>query len=206
MTRASKRPHPTGNLAPRTPRGEKARSKLLQAAIDEFAKRGFHATRVSDIVRRAGVSQPSFYIYFETKDEIYRVLLRTMHDELIALVKKARLPPRLGHEAVASATVRSVTTFLEYFAANKNLCIIGYFQSNDADALKSKIVQLTAENIDAEKSAGYFRGAVESTLLAECMHGSIERLIKTRLLTGQRTPKRLANDIIAIFMSGIQTP
>ena len=144
-------------------------------------------------------------MYFRTKEEIYRILVQKFHDELIAIVKAARLPLGLDRERVRLAAARSVTAFLEYFAENKNLCIIGYFQSSDADALKSEIVKLNAANIDAEKSAGYIRADVDSTLFAECMHGGAERLIKTRLFTGQRTAKKLANDIVTIVMGGAQT-
>jgi TetR/AcrR family fatty acid metabolism transcriptional regulator len=190
----------TGVLIPKTSRGEKARSKLLQAAVETFAKRGFHATKISDIVRRAGVSQPSFYMYFASKDAIYRSLLSQAHEELLALIKAIRLSPRLDPNKVESGTVNSLTAFLEYFSTNPDLSKIAYFQSAEAEKLKSTVVRMMARNIDAEKRSGYFRSGIDSTFLAECIHGSLERLIPKRLLTGQYTPKKLAEEVASVFI------
>ncbi|MCC7383526.1 MAG: TetR/AcrR family transcriptional regulator [Deltaproteobacteria bacterium] len=46
------------------------RKQILRAAIDVFAERGFHKTRVSDIARRAGVAYGLIYHYFPSKDAV----------------------------------------------------------------------------------------------------------------------------------------
>ena len=51
-----------------------ARAVLLEAARDVFVGRGFHGTRVDDIVEAAGVSHGAFYRYFKNKDEIAHLL------------------------------------------------------------------------------------------------------------------------------------
>ncbi len=45
--------------------------RLVAAATDLFAVRGYHATRVSDIVRQAGVAQGTFYLYFAHKEALF---------------------------------------------------------------------------------------------------------------------------------------
>ncbi|MCF6094280.1 TetR/AcrR family transcriptional regulator [Microaerobacter geothermalis] len=51
------------------------RESLLEAAVTCFAKKGFHGTRVSDIVAEAGVAQGTFYWYFKSKEEIFSELI-----------------------------------------------------------------------------------------------------------------------------------
>jgi AcrR family transcriptional regulator len=51
-----------------------ARTALVRAAREVFAARGFHGTRVVDVVAAAGVSHGAFYRYFTGKDEIARLL------------------------------------------------------------------------------------------------------------------------------------
>ncbi len=46
------------------------KARLLQSALDLIASRGYHPTKVSDIVARAGVSQAAFYLYFKSKLDI----------------------------------------------------------------------------------------------------------------------------------------
>ncbi len=67
-----------------------ARSPVLDALIDAgrtvFVKRGYHATRVDDIVAAAGVSHGAFYHYFKNKDQLARMLAaRAMRNVALTL-------------------------------------------------------------------------------------------------------------------------
>ena len=55
--------------------------RLLEAGLTEFRDRGFRAARVDDIVRRAQSSHGTFYLYFSSKEDLFRALLRdALHD------------------------------------------------------------------------------------------------------------------------------
>jgi AcrR family transcriptional regulator len=49
--------------------------EIVQAAMEVFADRGFAAARLEEIARRAGVSKGALYLYFETKEEIFRAVV-----------------------------------------------------------------------------------------------------------------------------------
>ncbi|MDA8403566.1 MAG: TetR/AcrR family transcriptional regulator [Desulfobacteraceae bacterium] len=53
-------------------REPKTKAALIEAAIKIFEQKGFQHARVSDIVSAAGVAQGTFYIYFRSKEEIFR--------------------------------------------------------------------------------------------------------------------------------------
>lgn len=63
-------------------KGERTRSRLLQAALDVFRKHAFHAARVSDICQAAGISQGAFYIYFRDKDDVAAELMKVLLERL----------------------------------------------------------------------------------------------------------------------------
>ena len=65
---------------PKTARGERTRNKLLDAAEGAFGENGFHATSIGDITRRASVALGTFYVYFDSKDEIFRALVAHMSE------------------------------------------------------------------------------------------------------------------------------
>jgi AcrR family transcriptional regulator len=65
------------------------RAQLLVAARDVFAAQGYHAAAMDDIAEKAGVSKPVLYQHFPGKLELYRALLTTYADELVASVQKA---------------------------------------------------------------------------------------------------------------------
>ena len=91
---------PASTREPRTARGEATRQKLLEAAESLFGQRGFHATAVGDITRRAGVGQGTFYLYFESKEEVFRELIRDLsHGLRLALHRAVEgIPDRLDAE------------------------------------------------------------------------------------------------------------
>lgn len=98
-------------------RAEMTRRKLLEAAETVIGEQGFFRSSISDITRQAGVAQGTFYIYFKSKEEIFRELVRTMsHDlrralqEAVAPIEDRRLAERVGFE-----------TFLTFAAQRRNL-------------------------------------------------------------------------------------
>jgi len=48
------------------------KEQLIDAAVHIFHQKGFQKTRISDIVSEAGVAQGTFYLYFRSKEEIFR--------------------------------------------------------------------------------------------------------------------------------------
>mgnify|MGYP001205147947 FL=1 len=62
-------------MSPRSPeqyeeiRGEK-KSLIMQVALEEFAEKGFHATTINSISKRAGISKGLLYNYFKGKDDL----------------------------------------------------------------------------------------------------------------------------------------
>lgn len=68
----------TSDRIPKTPKGRKTREKLLSAAENEFGKKGFHEAAISGITQRAGVALGTFYVYFSSKEEIFRALVDHM--------------------------------------------------------------------------------------------------------------------------------
>jgi AcrR family transcriptional regulator len=53
-----------------------AHEALIEAARDEFARRGVEGARVEDIARRAGVSKGAFYLHFHSKEGVFREILQ----------------------------------------------------------------------------------------------------------------------------------
>jgi len=63
---------------PKTERGRRTLRRLLDAAAEEFGARGYHETAISNITQRAGVGLGTFYVYFKSKEEVFRALVADM--------------------------------------------------------------------------------------------------------------------------------
>src|SRR3954454_22806619 len=57
-------------------RKEARPGEILEAALDCFAERGFAATRLEDVAARAGVSKGTAYLYFASKEELFKAVVR----------------------------------------------------------------------------------------------------------------------------------
>ncbi len=60
------------------------KKRLINSAIKLFSKNGYFNTKVSDIVKDAGVAQGTFYLYFKSKEEIFIYIV----EEIIGKIKK----------------------------------------------------------------------------------------------------------------------
>jgi len=58
-------------------RKEERPQEITQAALAAFAENGYAATRVDDVAKRAGVSKGLLYLYFKTKEELFKAVVRS---------------------------------------------------------------------------------------------------------------------------------
>src|SRR3954463_3548563 len=99
----------TGEAAPtqsRAARAAERRAAIVEAAMEEFIARGFAATRLDDIAKRAGVAKGTIYLHFKDKESMFEELVRTV---IVPVVTRlTALPPPAG----------SVRDLVETFASN----------------------------------------------------------------------------------------
>jgi AcrR family transcriptional regulator len=90
----------------RAERAAERRQAIIEAAMEEFISRGFAATRLDDIAKRAGVAKGTIYLHFKDKESMFEELIRTA---IVPLVGRMQGPLPTG------GTVRDL---IEAFALN----------------------------------------------------------------------------------------
>ncbi|MCP4619517.1 MAG: TetR/AcrR family transcriptional regulator [Bradyrhizobium sp.] len=90
----------------RAERAAERRQAIIEAAMEEFIARGFAATRLDDIAKRAGVAKGTIYLHFKDKESMFEELIRTA---IVPLVGRMQGPPPAG---------ASVRDLIEAFALN----------------------------------------------------------------------------------------
>ena len=87
--------------------------RIIEAAMEEFISRGFAATRLDDIAKRAGVAKGTIYLHFKDKESMFEELIRTA---IVPLLGRIQGPPPAGGtvrdlvEAFAFAFIKEVAT------------------------------------------------------------------------------------------------
>ncbi len=186
----------------RLTKGERTRRQLLTVAAAEFAERGFQHTRVSDIVARAGVTQPVFYQYFTSKQAAYDELVGLFAQRLRQAINQARLPGDLQGAALVARIRQGIGTLLAILQEDPNLTRIGFFQADAAEALKDELVALIADNVRSEQQAGLFRPEISPEWFGQSLMGIIERF--TRQLPDAATQKALAEFMTDLLLDGMR--
>ncbi|AWM11201.2 TetR/AcrR family transcriptional regulator [Bradyrhizobium symbiodeficiens] len=97
----------------RATRAQERRAAIVDAAMEEFIARGFAATRLDDIAKRAGVAKGTIYLHFKDKESMFEELVRIVIVPVVA--RLTALPPPTG----------SVRNLIEAFAGNLLKEVIG---------------------------------------------------------------------------------
>ena len=109
--------------APASSRAERAaerRAAIVAAALDEFIARGFTATRLDDVAKRAGVAKGTIYLHFKDKETLFEELVRTA---IVPVVDRLTTPPPLGG-SVREALEAFAQTFMREVVATRRADII----------------------------------------------------------------------------------
>lgn len=152
-------PPTTGDdKVPRTDRGRRTRRALLDAAAIEFGQVGFHDASVSGITRRAGVALGSFYTYFDSKEAIFRALVR----DLSGQVRDAVAPAIAAASNGIAAEQAGLEHFLAFVKTHRELYrIVDEAEFVDAESFRLHY-QGTADRIAARLRAAADRGEIRA--------------------------------------------
>ena len=144
--------------APRTERGRRTLRALLDASAAEFGAKGFHEGSISGITRRAGVALGTFYTYFDSKDAVFRALVRDMSDQVRAYVAPGL---RAAPDQIAAERA-GLSGFLEFVQGHKEIYrIIDEAEFVDPESFRLHYAT-TAERIERRLRAGAARGEVRA--------------------------------------------
>src|SRR6266478_1704534 len=106
---------PAKRASNRAERAAERRSAIIEAAMDEFIARGFAATRLDDVAKRAGVAKGTIYLHFKDKEALFQELVRT---SLVPLIGRLAAPPPAG-ESVRAVLERFAQTFAEEIVSTR---------------------------------------------------------------------------------------
>ena len=146
---------------PRIDPAEQSRSRrerILDAAFSAFAARGYRDTAVDDIAGAAETSKGGIYFHFPSKEAIFRELMQTTADKLVARVERA---VALETEPVARAEA-ALRTVLSTFSGHRTMARLLFldlagagraFQA-ETNSLHDRFARLIAGYLDDAVAAG----------------------------------------------------
>ncbi|MEK5079338.1 TetR/AcrR family transcriptional regulator [Solibacillus sp. FSL W7-1436] len=179
--------------------GEKSKKLLLEKAIELFSTYGYHQTKISDIVKSANLTQPTFYLYFQSKETLFNDLNEKFRNELTEIFSGSNdmNDGKFGIEVIQEGLVH----IFDYFIENPNLTKIGFYEAEQSTAVKEMLVSKLTHILNTQLQNTGAVKLVDANILAESFVGSVERLTLTNLLTNKSKPEQLAKEICMIYFA-----
>ncbi len=141
---------PTGAAARKEVRLDQRRRRLLHAALELFAERGYEETAVGAIVARARMSKSAFYEHFTTKEHCFREVLEAEGGELIRDVLAMAAAGHNHHERLRLGITRFVVACFERSAVARLLIVESVGLSASVDRVRHEIQGRFAEAVGEE--------------------------------------------------------
>jgi AcrR family transcriptional regulator len=169
---------------------DERRRQLLTAATTVFARRGYRAAGISDIVSEAGVARGTFYLYFESKAQVFLAIADDFYDRLEMAIAGggAGLPTTAtdGRSFLRASFHRWFEFFhLHRLAATVMLkegaAIDPRFDRGIAELRQSAYTQF-AERVRRFQQVGMLRPSLSPDIVAHLQVGMFEELVKAFVL------------------------
>jgi len=199
---------PRGKKTARGREGDK-RERILRGATKVFARKGFYATKVSEVAKAAGVADGTIYLYFKSKDDLLvslfedriMLLLQTLEralgerntpEERLRCVIEMQLGLLEGERDLAeviTVNLRQSTRLMKQYAAPKFLLYL------------ETIARVIAEG----QRAGAFRPDLSPHTVARTIFGALDGITMTWAL-GKAEPgglSRAATQVADLLLQGL---
>lgn len=174
--------------------GEQSRSRrerILDAAFHAFSTRGYRDTAVDDIAGAAETSKGGVYFHFPTKEAIFRELMSTTADKLVAKVERA-VARETEPVARAEAALQAV---LETFAGHRTMARLLFLDTigagrvfqQETNALHDRFSRLIQGYLDDAVAAGAIP-PLDTRITSIAWFGALNELVARWLLADNPRP------------------
>lgn len=188
-----------------TQRGRDRRSQLLRVSARLFSERGYHPTSVADIVAELGVGKGVFYWYFPSKDELFKEILRSAHQDL-----RRRQQAAIGEEPDPLRRIElGIRASMDWFHEHRssfNLFQFGSTEDRFAEVLRRTQEVAIADTVRHVKDA-IVEGEIpdqDPEVLAQAVVGVTEHLAQAYLLERDEPVDQVADAAVTFCLAGLR--
>jgi TetR/AcrR family fatty acid metabolism transcriptional regulator len=199
------------NKNQKTPKNPEKRLAILEAAENIFSKKGFQGATVSNIAKKAHVSEATIYEYFSTKEELLfsipaeKILeYQTKNREILQYIKEDTHKLRFliyRHLQLYASDPNYAKVAMLILKTNRN------FLNTDAYKVVQDSARNTTEVLEEGIESGEFRADIQPYLVRAMIWGTIEHLVIRKSLLGKPEDLlSLVDEITNTIFQGILAP
>jgi AcrR family transcriptional regulator len=188
---------------------QETRNRILEAAAQVFARKGYHDTKVDDIVVTSRTSKGAFYFYFPSKQDIFLALVDTFAEML-----EKRLRDRMESESSGLARVdAALRVCLETFGQYRSLAKIALVQATGLGAafeekrrsVNDRFIAFIKTYLD-QAMADSSIPAIDTEVAACAWMGALNEIVLRWVYTGQPDPERSLPALRTLLLRSVGVP
>lgn len=186
------------------------RQAILDAAIFTFARKGFHATRISDVATKASVGKGTVYLYFDSKEDLLISILQDHVDEAMSLAEGLvddQVEVRRGIEIFFEKGLQRFAESPDLLAVmQQRLFLTDPEMQRRGEAFFRAIVERIAAKIEAATEAGRIR-AYDPPIVACAVLGALAAFPMYQNFHPEQDPaetmRRVAEELPRFFAAAL---
>jgi TetR/AcrR family transcriptional regulator, fatty acid metabolism regulator protein len=169
------------------------RYQILNAAINIFSQKGYHNTRVDEIVEAAGTSKGGVYFHFPSKQDIFLGLIDEFSNLLERRILAAIDVEENGIQRVNAALNACLETFSEYQKLAKIFLVqavgLGVIFEEKQQEIHNRFVKIIKKNLDDAIGEGDI-DPIDTEIAAYAWMGALNEVVIRWIHTGEPDPQR----------------
>lgn len=182
------------------------RSRILEAALDIFARKGFNQARLDEIASAADASRGSIYFYFPSKEKIFFALADRFADHLERAVVTAIGEETHGMHRVQVALETCLNTFGRYRRAAQILLAqgagFGPAFEDKRNQINERFARLIAGYLDEAIAQGEI-APVNVKVISMAWMGSINALVMHWVNTNEPSPREILDALVPALLRSV---
>ncbi len=183
----------------------KTRTRILDAALNIFSSKGYHDTRLDEIVTESSTSKGSIYFHFPNKERLFLALVDQFADLLERRVAEA-IGEATGMARVQIALETVITTFGKYRRPAKLLLVQAVGLGTTVEQKRIEVNDRFARLIEIYLQQAIEVGdiaSVDTEVVSYAWMGAIYSVIIRWVYTGEPTPDRIMDALLPVLLKSV---
>jgi TetR/AcrR family fatty acid metabolism transcriptional regulator len=185
---------------------EATKSRILDAALDVFSSKGYHDTRLDEIVEESHTSKGAIYFHFPNKERLFLALVDQFADLLERRVIEAISQEEKGMARVRVALETCLDTFGRYRRPAKLLLVqavgLGAAFENKRNEINDRFAQLIESYLLEAIEVGDIE-PVDTEVVSYAWMGAIYGVIIRWVYTGEPEPPRIMETLLPVLLRSV---
>lgn len=185
---------------------ESTRERILDAALEIFSNKGYHDTRLDEIVQESRTSKGSIYFYFPNKEKLFLALVDQFADLLERRVTEAIQKEAVGMRRVQAALESVLQTFGKYRRPAKLLLVqavgLGNVFEKKRLEINERFARLIQTYLDEAIALGEIAPA-DTPVIAHAWMGAIYNVVIQWVYTNDPKPNRIMSALLPMLLRSV---